>query len=383
LLGARLLHWPTRELGPLHVLHAAHEMAVAPSAVLERIAELAPLGLEAPAVGADVLDARGASLSDEDRRVLFSRSRPWGLDVDPWYAREIFDASRELGRSPAAILARLDAAADLGVRRPGWIDADALVARAWDALSDEDLYLLNTVREGGKVSLTGLVSVSKHRGIPLRRAWQRLASLAPLGFGLPPVDPDALDVVRAGDEELLSWYEGAVAPFLDRRVPRWHLLLALAAAKAKEPAEILARLAALAPLGVRLPPGAAEQIDRSGLGEEDLLLLEASPCNVTLRMIEVAQETGRSLGHVLAVADRLGMVPHAFAYDFTTSHGDYVPDAHDVRMFGCAAYHSEETREGMERFRRDARYRLWYLDEAAFATRFTRLAPLLARAIGA
>jgi hypothetical protein len=381
LLGAELHYQaPVGPVGALRALYVAHRLEVAPRAVLERIAALSPLGVEPPELGGEALDARAASLDDEDWRVLVAR--PYDR-FGRWSFNELVAMSRKLDRSLGAIVARLDAAADLGVERPRWIDARALREQDRDQLSVDDGVLLNAVQDDRTVSLHMLVGLAFHRCIPVRRAWERLASLSPLGFALPSIDPDALEVVRKGDEDILRWYEDAVAPFIAGTVPRWHLLQVLSAAEGREPAEILARLEALAPLGVRLPPGAVDQIDATGLDEEGQLLLATSPRLLPLHVIEVAHKTARSLGHILAVAERLGMVTRDFAYRVTVSHGDYVPDADDQRAIDAACRLMDEDASGpaaVERFRRHARYRLWHLDEAAFEARFARLRPLIARA---
>jgi hypothetical protein len=375
---------PIRTAGPLHVLRVAHRLEVAPRAVLERIAELSPLGLEPPALAAEALETRAASLDDEDRRVLFGRPSRWAnVSVDPWSMEAIIEMSKKLDRSPAEIVSRLEASADLGVQWPRWIDTAALRARARDPLSDDDALLLGAVDDDERtVSISSLVRMAEYRGIPLRRAWERLASLAPLGFALPAIDPRALDVVRRGDGAILGWYEALIRPLLAARIPRFRLLQVLWMTEWREPVEIRARIASLAPLGVHLPPGAAEQIDATGVDEEGRLLLATHLA--PLRVIEVARQTARSLGHVLGVAERLGMVTHDFAYDITRIHGDYVPDADDERAIDAGLYFMREARRGpaaVERFRRDARYRLWHLDDAAFAARFARLRPLVACAL--
>jgi hypothetical protein len=121
-------------------------------------------------------------------------------------------------------------------------------------------------------------------------------------------------------------------------------------------------------------------LDPEGMGEDELLLLRAPVHAPLYNVVKVAQKRGRPLGSILGLAARLSMVPPAFAHAFTKAHGDYVPDTHDEAALP-SLWRTRTGDHAPPRVRRNARFALWYLEQAAFDERFERMWPLIEHAI--
>jgi hypothetical protein len=302
--------WVDATVTPPRIVLASLRLGLSVREVVDRYRKLRPLGVVLPFIVFREAELAALTVDEHDLALLSHDLRGKAPFRHRFFGPvDIVRASCALSLPAREIVARLVRLAVIGVEapapRPGLDDV---------ALDADDLKLVSLKIDGknpwmwdGAVAPGQLAFAANQLGISMAEVARRFRRLAPLGF----VDHAASEAVLEGfavddtDMRLLSYDLGGQAPWLDRRVPAGHILLAARRLALPLP-EVARRVRRLAPLGT----------ETSVVDQDALASLETDDVDVRLLSNDLTEESrwraetaAPSLSYVVLASFLLRMPP--------------------------------------------------------------------------